>query len=332
MKPLLSCLITACAATGLVVGQTATTKPVGYVTETFPPNQFTLFGLTLHEPLQISGVGLSPTAQGNNTILAKAGIGSGLQSGQTYIIEFISGAYEGVSQDFITYSENSITIPGNYSAVSAQDSFSIRRAKTIADIFGSSNSAGLQPGTSATADILWVSNSDGTYSRYYYAAASPPFVTAGWKLVGGGDTDRSNVPLVYLDGMLIERKASTELNLTISGEVKLTKFVTSINGGQFNPISAVFPAGTTLTNSGLASFVVPGTSATADIIWVPNGSGYSRYYYAAASPPFVTAGWKLVGGGDTNRGGDSLKSGILLERKGSTANLTFTPPVGYSGL
>jgi hypothetical protein len=335
MKTLSISLIAVAAACGLASAQTAYTTPVGYTTSTPLASSFNLFGLTVHQPTLAAGT--LETVTSTTVTDDQINFGSLLVAGNTYILEIddASSSADGGIAEIVSWSGTSLTTtPTNLTLIgaSAGVKYKLRKASTIADVFGATNTAGLLAGTTTTADILWISNGGGTFNRYYYATAQPPFVTAGWKLIGGGDTNRANTPIVYTDGLLIQRRGLTSLNLVVTGEVKTGKALVAITGATFNHIGTVYPVGSTLGSSGLTAFVTQGTTSTADIVWVPDGASYKRYYFATAQPPFVTAGWKLIGGGDTNRANDSITSGIIIQRRGGSGNFITTPPSFYSNL
>jgi hypothetical protein len=325
------------AAGGLSQAQTTTTaysKPSGYVTEVFKAGQFNLFGVTLNN--SPSAVGVITAISSSSVSDSTKDFSSLLTPGNTYVLEITSAnsPAQGAIAEVVTWSGNSITTsPTDFTLVGAAvgNSYVIRKAPTIADIFGATNQVGLLAGNVNTADILWVSDGAGVLSRYYYATASFP-ITAGWRKIGGGNTDSSAVPIVYADGMILQRRASTDLSLVVTGELKTTRTMYPITTGAFNYLGSSFPVGSTLASSQLAAQVTPGNPNTADIVWVPDGSGgYNRYYYATASFP-ITAGWRSVGGGNTDTSSNLISSGIIIQRRGPTANLTISPPASYSNL
>jgi len=339
MKPFISySFLAAVAASGLAFGQTpvtAKTTPVGYVTESFKAGVFNLFGLTLQNSPVISGT--FESAAGLVLTDTGANFPSVLTADTQYILEIGSGPLQGAIQEIASSSGDGITLIQDISAqVPAGTTYSIRAAATIAEVFGATNSAGLLPGAASTADVLWVPNGAGGFDQFYYAAAQPPFLTAGWRQIGQGNTDKASVPLVYLDGMILQRRGSTDLSLVVSGEVKKTATSVAISGtagSGFNYLASIFPVGSTLGNSGLEASVTKGNSTSADIIWIPNGTGgYNQYYYATAQPPFFTAGWKQVGGGNTDQAAAVISSGLILQRRGADAMVLITPPGSYSDL
>lgn len=289
------------------------TTPVGYVTQELEANRFNLFGITLHNPILISS---SLTTVDGNVLGLTENIDALLNQDNTYILEVTSGSLQGLVQEFNTWNENSITLVINAQnlGLSPGDSFSIREATTLESTFGTVSSTLTKGFSSAAADIIWVPAGNGDYNRYYLHS------TNVWRNVQT-NTNTPNVPIVYTDGILIEKKAgSAEIQLT--GEVKATSSSTSIASG-FNILSVVYPTGTTLQNSGLSGFLTPGfSSANADIVWIPNGAGgFERYYFHS------TSNWRGVINNTNLISPVNLPSAIFIERKAAATNVTITSPL-----
>jgi len=111
-------------------------------------------------------------------------------------------------------------------------------------------------------------------------------------------------------------KRDTEGSLVVTGSVK-TDANTFIQLSQgFNPVTSVYPAGTTLQNSGLQDVLASaGNEAGSDVVYMPDGTGgYVRYFY---QQPFIgDARWfnattNAVAGDDIE-----LSSGFFIEKKG----------------
>ena len=332
----LTALVALVASNSLYAQTPAFSKPSGYVTETFKTGQFSLFGLTLNNPSVASGAVTSITSSSvTDTAINFTNL---LTVGQTYVFEITKpgstavGAFAEVtawSGSTLTTSPTNLTLLG----ATVGDTYTLRKASTIADIFGATNQAGLLQGNANTADIIWISDGAGVLTRYYYASAQPPVITAGWRRIGGANANSANVPILSADGVILQRRGATDLQIVHTGEVKTTQTSYPITTNAFNYIGASFPVGSTLASSGLQGQVTAGNTNTADIIWVPNGLGsYTRYYFATAQPPVITAGWRSVGGANTNRANDTLSSGIIIQRRGPSNNLKISPPASYSNL
>ena len=321
--------LAALAASGVVAGAPAYTTPVGYTTETIKAGLYNVFGVTLQNPVIISGN--FEAVAGKILTDTGSGFGGQLVAGQTYILEITSGGLSGAIQEITSFSGDTITTPQDLSAsLSVGTTYKLRKAKTIGEIFGNANEAGLLTGSATTADILWVPDGAG-FQKYYYTNASPPFVTAGWKNTATGNTNQSSAPIVYTDGLMLQRRGATDLNLVISGELKVTNTIVAIDQ-PYTYVGGVYPSGVTLANSGLSSSLAHGSITTADVIWVPNGAGaFFKYYYANAAPPFTTAGWKRSDTGNTDQSTAALTSAFYIEKRtvnpfNATIAAPFTNP------
>jgi hypothetical protein len=310
--------------------QTATSPIVGYTTQTIKSGQFNLIGLTLHEPAVAAGT-LDVIGSGSVTDTG-AGFGTLLTAGKTYILEIVdtTSALNGIIQEITAWSGDNLTTVQNLNAlgVTAGTKYSLRVAPTLADLFGASNTAGLA-GTATfnpnEADLIYIPNGSGGFDRFYYSTFSG---VTGWFNISG--TPASTTPVVYADGILIFRRSGADLSLVLSGTVKTTTTTLALGAGQFNYISSVFPVGSTLSNSGIASSITPTNQfnpAVADLVYIPDGAGgYTRHFYSNA---VGGAGWfNAATFGDSN--GVSLTSGIIILRRGAAVNVAITPPSSYS--
>lgn len=308
----------------------AVTDPVGYTTETLLAGQFNLVGLSVHESVLASGTltGVAATSVTDTN----ADFTTSLVGANVFILEITSGASAGVIQEITAFTATELTTVVDLGAVGVQagDTYEVRPAATIGTVFGADNEAGLLAGTATTADVVWVPDGSGGFSQYYRQAAQPPFVpTEQWAQVGQSGS-AADAPIIYADAIFVQRRGATDLEVVIAGEVKLISTVVPLSGGgSFNYVGTGFPVGSTLDNSGLEAYVTAGSATTADVVWVPNGSGgYNQFYYQAANPPFVPeAQWAQIGqSGDA--GAAELKAGIIIQRRaaGDTNAVIEVPP------
>jgi len=320
MKSLSQALLVTLVATATSFGQTeAKTKPVGYESITLNANQFNVIGLRLQGATVASG---ALETIGTSSVTDNEGsFASILSASKTYVLEITSGTLSGLTVEATWTSGNVLNTPDNLSSagVTAGVSYNLRPALTLEEIFGTTSSVLTKGFTSASADIVWIPNGSGGYVRYYLHS------TNAWRNVST-NVAAPNTPIVYTDGILIEKRSSAA-TLTLSGEVKTGGSTFPVITGM-NVVSTIYPAGVSLQNFGLEDDVQAGfTSASADIIWVPNGSGgYNRYYRHSSG------NWRSVDT-NTNLVSDvSLTSGVLIERRGTARSFTVTPPSSYSNL
>jgi hypothetical protein len=309
--------LAALVASSTIHAQTpAYSKPSGYVTQTLQPG-FNLVGINLVKSRIVSG---SFTALDNTSVQVGTSDLSVLTAG-LHLLEITSGSAAGRLTEFTVWSGNTITTVDNLQAanVAIGDTFLIRKAPTLEEVFGTTASVLNRNNNSANADIVWVPNGSGGYNRYFLNNSSV------WRNALGGAAP--NIPIVYLDGLFVERKGSTSASLVITGEVKTT-FTSIALGTGFNLIGTIFPSGSTLQNSGLdATLVRNNNSANADIVWIPTGPGtYARYFLNNAGA------WRNALGGAA-ASDLPLTSSIFVQRKGSgTVTTNLTPPSSYTNL
>ncbi len=320
-------LLLAAASCGVALGQTtAYTTPVGYTTQALAPSSFNLVGINVQTSTVVagkltgvSGAVLSDSATNFSTVLTL---------GKTYVMEIKSGpgTADGTTQDFTIFSGNTVTLPAAVAGIATGDTYSIRVAPTLPDIFTGTS---VTPGFSAAgADIIWIPDGAGNYIKYWKNSAT-------WRqLVAGTASDpvATNVAVLYTDGILVQKKA-TPTSLVLSGEVKTTGSNALLVPG-FNPVSIVAPVGLTLFNAGLIGDLTPGFSASgADIVWVPIGGGlYNKYGLKSPAPgtwfKLTAAGvFEALASPDV-----SLPPAVLIQRKVGSKVISLDVPASYSNL
>ena len=178
----------------------AFTNPSGYVTHTLKAGQFNLIGLTLHEPIAVSGA--FETVSGTTLTDDDVDFDSVLTDGTTYVLEITSGALEGTIQEVLWSSgaaTNNIVTSDDLGSdgLAAADTYQIRESASLFSIFGEDNSAGLTEAIGiGSADVVWLVNGSGSFDRYYYSPGGGLLGgTEGWK--DSNANDISDVPMVY---------------------------------------------------------------------------------------------------------------------------------------
>lgn len=319
----------AAALTGISSAQiTAHSKPLGFSTQKLAANQQNLIGINLMTPVIASG---SVTAVSGATISdGNANFSRSITTGKMAVLEITSGGAVGMVQDFATWSENSITLPAAVEGLVAGNTYKIRLAHTLQEIFPPGTLTGSFSASSA--DKVWIPTGGGAYTRYWYKTSNP----AGWHSTSDGSNDTgaitADVPLLYIDGIIVEKKGNAK-DLVLTGEVKTTGSNVLLTQGQ-NLISIVPPTGATLFDSGLQGDIAgSGNASTADIVWVPNGANtYTKYWYKTTKP----AGWCTTTGSN-NTGAVSadvpLPPSIFIQRRSSAPKVvTMDVPAAYSML
>lgn len=326
MKPFIPySLLAAVALCGTAFGQTATTTPVGYVTQELEAGKFSFVGLTLHQPVVSSGV----IDAESSTSVTDTGVDFStlLTVGSTYILELGDGTIQEISS---WNASGVLTTPEDITGqiTPGTTTYKLRKAATVSDVFGATNSAGLASTDDSflTADLIYLIGAGGSATTIYYYDDGED---AGWTTTGG--VEAGNMPIVYADGFyVLRRPGSGPIDLVVSGEVKTNKTSGMISSG-WNFLSTVAPVGMTLDNSGLSAFVKSSDDSflTADNVYIPkaDGSFTVAFYYDDGAE----AGWSTSGGveaGDTPIEGAFLVFGRDAGMKPYTLNV----PASYDSL
>lgn len=293
----------------------ATTDPVGYVTQSLSQG-FNLVGITVHSATEVSG---QPESVAGNTFTDNdVDFTAALAAGTTYILEITAGPGAGLIQEVTAWTTNSLTTPVDLTVfgVGPSSSFTLRKAQTLEEIFGTSESVLKKAFNIGSADVVWVPDGSGNYDRFFLHSSN------AWR--SASNVNAPNIPVVYTDGVLIEKKDVGTVQLVLEGEVKTAATsVPVING--FNVISVVYPAGATLQNIGLENSVKAAFNiGSADVIWVPTGPGTFARYFRHSS-----GNWR----NDSNVNVTApvpLPSALLIERKDPAANFQISPPSSWN--
>lgn len=311
--------------------------PQGYVTKTLPPSQYSLVGLTLHEPLRFTGTITAVTATSitvGSDLVALLGAGS---AENTHILELGDGTTLPItawtSGGVVTTPEDltsRVTVNLNENNTICK----IRKAATVASIFGDHNEAGLTADTGGNwmtngTDTVMIPNASGSFDTVYYYDDG---TDAAW--LDDQNALVANKPILYTKGFYVHRQAGATLNLLVCGEVKLDATRGTLHNG-FNFLNAVAPVGLTLALSGLESSIdwQEGEADTVfDEIQVLDGVWTTYYFYDDPNDPTheYTGWWS-----DTGNPADGviLNGGMLINKVGAgTSPLIINIPMTYYNL
>lgn len=302
------------------------TKPVGFITLNLQAgNNFIGFSLQPSSAF-VGAFTVSPTDR-SHIFLTNATITNDQFNGAagTFVMEVTSaGATQGsntVVVDTIQTGAEVILQDALPAGIADGSTLTITKLRTIEEAFGTTNSAGLTPGSASTADLILLPTASGGFDQYFYSNGG--FSGIGWRKVGGGTTNQAGVGFYPTDGFVILARSAK--SVTITGEVKsgntmvlletgnnLLANLCPVNAGGASPSAQ----GRTLGNSGLytgnASTGILGatTANAADQVMLWNGTGYTQYYYSTGG--FSGVGWRQVGGGNTDRADVALPDGSYL--------------------
>jgi hypothetical protein len=306
------------ATMGVVSAQTATTKPVGYHTETAKGNSFTLMGVNVGNAIAAAGEFDADDATDNDADFTAL-----LDDGVSYTVQNItSGESASVNGRDATTLDTDL-------AVSSGDSYEVRADVTVGSLFGAANEAGLGAGNATTADVIWIPTGDGFAQVFYDDGKGFPPRPAGWRAIGAGGADQAGTSVPFTAGIFVQRRAADDLDIVFVGHVRTEATSFGVGTG-FNFLNRVLPVGVALDDTGLEAFIAKGNSGSGDLVWSPDGNGgYAQYYYTDGGgfPP-QSAGWKAVGAGDADKGAETLGSGYAIQRKGEAGSVSVAIPNG----
>lgn len=316
-------------ATGQVPANT-TSKLAGFHTVTARAWATSLVGVHVVRPTLASGkidaeAAKSMTDNNVDFLVALAGQNN-------LWVEITSGTNKGVASPVSAVAQRILTTEDDLSTLSAVgDTYVVRASHTPATLFGATNQAGLKPSPTTSwtgsADLVYIPDGAGGYRYVFYATSAN-----GWREVGNETADASTIPVYHVDGIWIQRNHFTDLNIKFAGVLRATPTFFYAANGINTDVNTNYSVGSTLSNSGLHNYVLRGSETTGDILWLPNSTGgWDQYYYTNAAAP-LTAGWKQVGQGNTDKGATPLPSAFSLERRGTSGTLKMVPSSIYNGL
>lgn len=330
MKKLLAIL----ALTQVVAfGETGVTLPSGFVTHELKSGQFNMVGLTLHK--MIVDAGTLTSVSGKTLTDSEVNFSEKLTSGTTYILEIFDAAdssLNGTIQEITTWDDHTFTTPQDLAGegLKVGDKYQLRAAATLQQIFGD---PAILRGTAAagSSDTVWIPNGAGGYTRYFYKRSLGG--GASWYNATANTPVTEPLPIIYTDGIMVQLTSSSpDVVLTVVGTVKTSKVSVAVAEG-FNLLGTVFPAGTTLQNSGIAAQLKSTASAaSSDVIWLTDHYGGFTQYYVKTP---LGGGEKVWHNATTNQVVTAdvvLPSAVFIQRKNAAKNIGIDAPVGYEQL
>lgn len=330
------------AACGLASAQTtAYTTPVGYTTQTMKPSVFNNVGFNIVTPSLAAGAISDITNSGLTLTDSQANFNTALVAGKMHTVEISSGPSVGYVFEFTSWTNTTINLVSAIPGLQIGDKYIVRQSRTLQGLFPSGaplTGAALNP---TNADVVWVPNGSGGYTQYWYKTSATQGAIGWWTTVDGttrGVQVTSDVPLLYTDCLLVQRKTGLDQNLVLTGDVKKTPTIPYILTN-FNRVSINPPVGLTLFSGGFYPDNFTGAALTptnADVLWVPDGlGGYTQYWYKTSATQGAIGWWTTVDG--TTRGVNvtvdvDLPPGCLIQRKSTPKFMKIAVPSSYSNL
>jgi hypothetical protein len=214
----------------------------------------------------------------------------------------------GLYTDIVSHTADTLTTADNLAAqLVGGETIVIRAHKTVSGIFGGSNEVGLGQGTSSAADTVSVlaPGTNAAFTSLYYRF-NAGLGGNGWRTTVNPLTDQGAKPIRIGEGLLIQRRQSSAMEVVIEGYVHEGPLQIPLKTG-YNLIDPLAPVTNQSANGGpsftlggqTSSTIIPsalgtvfnsGTSTTADLLNVASGSGFISYYQRAGG--IGGAGWR----------------------------------------
>jgi hypothetical protein len=328
------------ASSALFAQDSVTSNVVGYVTLNIKgtggsgSEAYNYIGVPLNNAADYNGaVAIFSISHGSIQVQSASWIDN--QFAGTHYALITSGPYEGISSTITSNNHNGWfnTAEDLTSIISGDESISIHRYNTLADIFGASNESGLQGSSSASgADNILVQTASG-FDTYYYKNAGFLGGT-GWRSSASPVTDASATPIPYGSGIIVVRKQSSDLDVVVSGSVFSGDATTPIEEG-YNWKTSSIPVTLTLADyfgaANEAGLTGSSSASGADNILVFNASGgYDTYYYKNAGFLGGT-GWRSSASPATDESSRIISEPgqmfIVVRKSGGAFNLNETSPL-----
>lgn len=310
---------------------TVSTDPVGFITLDLPPEQMTAVSIPMLNSSLHSGViyevNGSTVIDNNATWASDQFATKDSNLNPTHYIEItdhtdntqVGAIYEIIESDG---DAKSLTIGDDATALNGA-SYTIRKFRSLSEVFGESETSELSSGSSSDADIIYKIGAGGQWEIYYIQVA-PVFAGGnGWRKLGDIRTDASDVSIFPDEALIIKRRSAGEVKMTLTGSVKTSPSKTPITRG-FNLVSLSYPVDVTLSDSNLLQADDPdgllglksGSTTDADRIYIIDDGTFKIYYYQVA-PIFAGGnGWRALGDIRTDAAGTTISAGqgVVLKR------------------
>ncbi len=205
-----------------------------------------------------------------------------------FFLEITSGPNAGFMTDILATdgATKTLTLDDDLSALlQGGEAFRIRGHRTIADVFGPNNEAGLNGASTVSgADEIRVLNPvTQEYLTFYFQTEGTGGI--GWRSSTDSVTDASQTRLYADQGVIVCRKIAGDRTLRLTGTVKTGPTIVPL-GSDMNLVANMYPAGTlSLGNSNLylgkSSLGLEGAKSIskADEVRIFDGTSFKKYFF-----------------------------------------------------
>ena len=315
---------------------TATTTPVGFISETVAGGslaspQLTLISPTLTQPVAFQGTisvisGTTITVSGANW---NAGQFNGANG--SYYVEVFSATKAGALSDITATGTSTVTTADNLAAfASVGDFIAIRADVTLDKFLGANNTFGLLASNDgSTADEVLIYDG-ATHASYWFYDGSLGGA-AGWYDLNFNPA--GSTVISPHQGVVIKRKAAGNVTIVSTGTVKTGNTLFPVYNG-LNVLGTVSAQGLTLDNSGLhngnSALKASNDGSTADEVSIyainNNVVSHTNYWYYDGTLG-GSAGWYDLNFNPAGSIAIAPGSSIVVNRKGGGSfNWTLPSP------
>lgn len=258
-----------------------TSDIVGYETINIKSGQYNHMGVRLLESVELTG-----TIDWDGATFTTAADLSSLVADAPYQLEINSGDNKGVviAVELNAGGTGLVIHPIYASSVIASftgQEYKLRKAATIDSIMGADNKyglAGTSTGNTASSDLVYI-NFNGEFQSFVYVDIAE---FEGWYDTGDYSEKAGDTPILSTTALVIEKRSSGDQDVVIAGNVKSTATYFTL-GPAYNQLSSVYPAGVTLSNSGLSDYIsenMNGNFSSSDhIVIISEDGSYASYAY-----------------------------------------------------
>lgn len=299
----------------------AYTEPVGYETLVANDGQSNLLALRLHDMTRAAGS--FESISGTVLVDGDANFETVLSIEKSYVVELTGGPVDGRVLDVVSFTDNTLMVAEPLPAAS-DILYRIREVPRLSTIINPLETLATDDFNPDHADLILIPIGDGKFNPYFCSSR------LGHMGYFNAATGCPEDPLLhYTEAFFYLRRASSPLNIVVSGTVKSANTLLMVTD-TFNYVGSAYPI-ITLGDTSLELSMHTGTADTADIVWLQGTEGeYNRYYYSDGSPP-LTVGWRLIdappGTEDNDQGAVSIHSGMIIQRRAlAPYHALLTPP------
>lgn len=305
-----------CSAT-FALAQSVTTDPVGFETTTVGSGKIGALSLPLDNIADFAAAANTVTSTTIQTTGAAFTANKFAPlSTNPHIVRVLTGTGSGRQYKITSHTTDTLTVTPAITGTVL--TYEIMAVRTLGSFFGATAPSLNRNANPSLADNVQLRGSSG-YLTYYNEGAK-------WLLVGGdGETPEDNTPLFPENGLLLVRRVSSALPVTVTGAVPMSNLVTDLPASKITLLANRFPTDTTLVGLGLQSLVGWNSNVSpsaADNVLLRGSSGYLTYYYDGTK-------WLLVGGDGETAENPTIAIGtsvVVVRRAGSPVVLNQAKP------